>query len=101
MMAPVLQHWQWRIQDFTEETITPKGGPNLLFEHFSQKLHEKEESLARRTRPLHLTPLPRSVHVWLCVGFHVTTVDSMVHLNSFYVASLSYQFLWPISFSEG
>ena len=37
---------QWRIQDFPEEEApTPEGGANILFGHFSRKLHENEEIL--------------------------------------------------------
>ena len=44
---------QWRVQGFLEGRVNPKGGANLLFDHFPQKLHKDEEFLAGGTRPLH------------------------------------------------
>ena len=52
MMIPQsysLNYWnlkQWQIQDFPERGCQPqRGGANILFDQFSQKLHENEKKL--------------------------------------------------------
>ena len=59
-----LNYWnrkQWRIQDFPEGGHQPqRGGTNILFDRFSQKLHENEKKLTRGGVP---APPARSANV--------------------------------------
>ena len=59
-----LNYWnfkQWRIQDFPEGGHQPqRGGANILFDRFSQKLHENEKKLTGGGIP---APPARSANV--------------------------------------
>ena len=67
MMIPQsysLNYWnlkQWQIQDFPEGGRQPqRGGTNILFDRFSQKLHENEKKLTQGGIP---APPARSANV--------------------------------------
>ena len=65
-----LNYWnrkQWWIQDFPEGGCQPRGGANILFDQFSQKLHENEKKLTRGAslRPPLDPPMLSNVFVML------------------------------------
>ena len=65
-----LNYWnlkQWRIQDFPEGGQPQRGGANILFDRFSQKLHENEKKLTWGVslRPLLDLPMLSNVFIML------------------------------------